>query len=135
MIDAMNHEDHMRLFLVRYGQALSTGGLRGISSCWEVPALVLSDQGAIAVSEATEIEAFFGQAVEWYHSQGLVETKPQLERVELMGERLASVDVRWSALDEAGEEKAHEHSRYVTLLGDDGEPRIRVAFGEALRRN
>jgi hypothetical protein len=124
----MNHEGHIQVFLERYGRALSDGDLPGISACWEVPALVLSDQGVVGVSAAAEIEEFFGQAVAWYRSQGLVSTRPLIERLEPMGEKVASVDVRWSALDAAGEERSSERSRYITLLGDDGEPRIRVAL-------
>lgn len=122
------NEDQIRRFLESYGQALSDGNLAAIANCWEVPALVLSDQGVIAVSAAGEIEQFFGQASEWYLSQGLVITKPELERVETLSDRLASVDVRWPSFDQAGAEKYSERSHYILRLGDDGQPRIRVAL-------
>jgi len=32
-------------FLGKYGQAISTGDTSAIARCWEVPSLVLSDQG------------------------------------------------------------------------------------------
>jgi ketosteroid isomerase-like protein len=120
--------DQIRRFLEHYGQAISAVDLAEIARCWEVPALVLSDQGAIAVSDAGEIERFFAQAQAAYRSQGLVATQATLERAEKLGERLSSVDVRWSAMDKAGVEKSSERSHYILRLGDDGEPRIRVAL-------
>jgi hypothetical protein len=121
-------EDQIRRFLERYGHAISSVNLADIAQCWEVPALVLSDQDVIAVSGADEIERFFAQAQDAYRSQGLVATQPVLERAEDLGEKLTSVDVRWLAMDKAGVERSSERSYYILRLGDDGEPRIRVAL-------
>jgi len=118
-------------FLRRYGKALSVGDLQAIADCWGIPALVLSDQGARAVSEVAEIHQFFADAVEWYRSQGLVETKHELERVEHLGQRLVSVDVIWNALDQTGAKKSTEHSRYILSTDVDGFLRIRVAISIA----
>jgi hypothetical protein len=126
------NEDKIRRLLERLGTALSTGDLAGISNCWEVPALVLSDEGAIAVAATGEIEAFFAQAAEWYRSQGLVSTRPELERVEMLSEKLASVDVRWLAFDSSGQEKSSERSHYMLQLGKDGQAHIRVALTRTL---
>ena len=120
--------DQLRRFLEQYARALSAGDLRGIADCWEVPALVLSDDGAIAVAAAGEIERFFARAVEWYRSQGLAFTQPELERVEPLSAKLATVDVRWPTFDAAGTERTSERSHYILRLGDDGQPRIRVAL-------
>jgi hypothetical protein len=124
----MMNEDQIKSFLEGYGLAISAVDLAAISSCWEVPALVLSDQGAMAVSDAAEIERFFAQGSEWYRSQGLVSTKAELERVEVLSEKVKSVDVRWPSFDKAGEEKWSERSHYILRLGDDGQPEIRVAL-------
>ena len=120
-------EETIRAFLDRYGQALSTGDLPAIVACWEVPALVLSDQGARAVSEVAEIEGFFAGAVQWYRAQGMVATRPEDVRVEPLSARLASVDVTWSAQNAAGETVSAERSRYILSIADDGAPRVRVA--------
>jgi hypothetical protein len=124
----MIDEDKIRSLLEQVGTALSTGDLPGIANCWEVPALVLSNEGAIAVSEAGEIEKFFVQATEWYHSQGLMSTRPELERVEILSENLASVDARWPSFDAAGDEKYSERSHYIVQIGKDGQARIRVGL-------
>jgi hypothetical protein len=122
------NEDQIKRFLERYGQALSAGDLAGIAGCWAVPSLVLSDQGAIPVVDSAEVERFFAQAVEAYHSQGLVATRPELERTERLTEQLTAVDVRWLSFDEAGEEQSSERSHYILWLAEDGQPRIRVAL-------
>jgi hypothetical protein len=121
-------EDKILRFLEGYGAALSAGNLPAISRCWAVPALVLSDQGTIVVTNPSEIEVFFAQGVEYYRSQGLVTTKPELERFEILSETLVSVDVRWPAYDSSGKEMASECSHYIFQIGGDGQPQIRVAL-------
>ena len=123
----MDDEKILR-FLEGYGAALSAGDLPVVSRSWAVPALVLSDQGAMAVTSPTEIEAFFAQGIEYYRSQGLVSTRPELEHVELLSETLITVDVRWPAYDSSGKEKASERSHYILQLGQDGQPQFRVAL-------
>jgi len=114
--------------LERYGQALSSGDIQAVVMCWAIPALVLADQGAMAVTEAGQVEAFFGQAIEVYRAQGIMTTRPELERVEMLTERLAAVDVRWPSFDASGREQASERSHYIVHLGDDGEMRFRVTL-------
>jgi len=121
-------DDLIRKFLEGYGAALSDGDLPVVSRCWTVPALVLSDQGAIAVTNPSEIETFFAQGIEYYRSQGLMSTRPELERVEMLSETLISVDVRWPAYDSSSREQASERSHYILQLGQDGQPQIRVAL-------
>ena len=127
MIDAALREKISRL-LERYGAALGSGDTQTIVDCWAVPALVLADQGAIAVTDPAQVEAFFGQAVEAYHAQGLMTTRPELERIEMLTERMAAVDVRWPSFDASGAEQASERSHYIVHLGDDGEMRLRVTL-------
>jgi hypothetical protein len=121
-------DDQIRRMLERLGQALSTGDVKGVASCWAVPSLVLSENGATPVAALSEVETFFAQAIEWYRSRGLVSTKPEVERIERLSDRLSAVDVRWPAFDSAGREQAAERSHYLLQRGDDGQPRIRVAL-------
>jgi hypothetical protein len=114
--------------LERYGQALSTGDTQAILSCWEVPALVLSDQGAIAITDPAQIEAFFSQAASAYQAQGLLSTRPEVERIEMLTETIAAVDVRWPAFDSSGKEMSSERSHYIVQPGKDGQMRIRLAL-------
>ncbi|HLA24708.1 MAG TPA: hypothetical protein VJ206_04875 [bacterium] len=71
----------------------------------------------LAVSEMGEIEQFFAEAVEWYRAQGIVATKPQVERIEALTDRLAAVSVRWPFV---------RRSRRGT--GKRAQPRICVAL-------
>lgn len=123
----MNSE-HIRQFLERYGRALSAGAMPEIVGCWAVPALVLADEGALAVAESGQVAQFFERAISQYHAQGLMTTQPQIEQVEMLNYRLASVDVRWTSFDAAGVERTSERSHYILWRDDDEQLRIRVAL-------
>jgi hypothetical protein len=122
------HENSIRQFLEHYGAVLSAGNLAQVVACWEVPAFVLADDGAIPVAAEREVLQFFSGAVQAYRSQGLVSTRPELLRLESLGQRVAAVDVRWSARDAAGQEQTSERSRYLLRRGDDEKWHIRVAI-------
>lgn len=122
------NKDEIRQLLERLGQAISAGELEKVSACWVVPAVLLSDEGAIVLANASEIEALMARASESYRSQGIVSTRPEIERIEMLSEKIASVDVRWPSLDKSGKEKATERSHYLLQLDKDGQPRIRVAL-------
>lgn len=114
--------------LERLGETLSAGDMKGVSACWAVPALFLSDEGAIAFAAPAEIEKIMGQAAEGYRARGIASTKPEIERIEALTGQLAAVDVRWPSLDASGKEVASERSHYILQLGEDGQPRIRAAL-------
>ena len=123
----MDHDKITRL-LERLGRTLSARDLRGVSSCFELPALFLSDDGATILADASQLEKLFAQATEWYRARGLVSTKPELERVDVLSEKLAAVDVRWPAFDASGQEKSSERSHYILRLGTDDQAYVRVAL-------
>jgi hypothetical protein len=110
------------------GRALGERDLEAIANSWEVPALVLSDEGAVAVADAGEIERFFAQAVDWYRGRGVMTARPEIERLERLTPRLYAVDVRWPGFDATGRETWSERSHYILRLDDDGRPRVRVAL-------
>lgn len=124
MLDAQRTEQ----LLERLGQAISAGDMETIAACWTVPALVLSNDGALAVTAMGEIVDFFTRAVEGYRSQGRMSTRPELERFEPLTERMAAIDVRWPAFDAAGREQVSERSHYILHVDADGQPRVRVAL-------
>ena len=122
-------DEHLRRFLVRYGEALAAGDLKAISSCYAVPALVLSDAGSVPIAARQEIEAAFDGAAERYRAQGLVALRPTLVASEALSERLVSVDVRWDYLDEQGRSAQQNGYRYVLRLQDEASPKIQVVIG------
>jgi hypothetical protein len=121
-------DEEIRQFLERYGQALSAGDTPAIVECWAVPALILADEGARVVTDAGEIATFFAQVVAWYRAQGIMATRPELERVDRLSEKLAAVDVRWPSFDAAGNEQSSERSHYLLQRGEDEQIRFRVTL-------
>jgi hypothetical protein len=122
------NEGEIRRLLETLGQAISAGELKRVSACWEVPALFLSDETATVFTNPSEIENIMAQASESYRSRGIVSTRPEVEHIELLTEKLASVDVSWPSLDRLGNEQASEISHYILQLGKDGHAHIRVAL-------
>ena len=121
-------DEHLRRFLVRYGEALSAGDLKAISGCYAVPSLVLSDTGSVPITAREEIEVAFGGAAERYRAQGLVAVRPTLVASEALSERLVSVEVRWDYLDEQGRSAQQNGYRYVLRLEDEASPKIQVVI-------
>ena len=126
------NQDQVKQPLERYDEALSTGDLASITGCWEVPGLVLADDGAITMSDKGQLEGFFARAIGWYQSRRLMATRPELERAVALTERLTLVTVRWPSFDHAGIERPSERSHYILRLGNDGRHRIQVALTEPL---
>jgi len=121
-------KDQIQQSLEDYGQALGAGDFSLIANGWVVPAVVLSDSGALVVSDIAEIERFFSGAAEWYRSQGIVATRPDIIRVDILSEKLVAVDVHWPSYDAEGSQRMNELSHYILELGKDGRFRIRVAL-------
>src|ERR671921_1708262 len=122
-------DEHLRRFLVRYGEALAVGDLKAISGCYAVPSLVLSDAGSVPIATREEVEAAFDGAAERYRAQGLVAVQPTLLASEALSERLVSVDVRWDYLDEQGRSAQQNGYPYVLRLEDEASPKIQVVIG------
>jgi len=119
-------------FLVAYGDALSAGDLPAIAAAYEIPALVISDQGSQPVSDRQQVVDFFGTALAQYEQLGLAGTRPEHVSIEHLSEQLCTADVRWIGVDAEGRAtKYKEYSFYVlrrTVGGaDDGLLRIQVA--------
>ena len=122
-------DEHLRRFLVRYGEALAAGDLKATSGCYAVPSLVLSDAGSVPIASREEIEAAFDGAAERYRAQGLVAVRPTLVASEALSERLVYVDVRWDYLDEEDRSAQQNSYRYVLRFEDEASPKIQVVIG------
>jgi hypothetical protein len=121
-------EAEIRKFLEALGNALTAGDLDAVSKCWDIPAILLSDQGSVVINSAAQIRRSFSHAVQWYRSRGLVSTKPEIQKLEQLTEALCAVDVRWPAFDAAGVEKSSERSHYIIKVAVGDEPRICIAL-------
>lgn len=121
-------KEQIQQSLERYGQALGSGDFSLVANGWVMPAMVLSDQGALVITDIAEVERFFAGAAEWYRSQGVVSTVPEIVHSDVLSERLVAVDVRWPSLDADGNTVMSELSHYILEAGTDGQFRIRVAL-------
>jgi ketosteroid isomerase-like protein len=110
-------------FFVRYGEAVSAGDLKSVSACYAVPAIVISDGGAIPIATREEVEAAFDGAAERYRAQGMVAARPTVLGAESLTAKLVSADVRWDYVDEEGRSAQQNGYRYVLRLEEAG-PRI-----------
>lgn len=121
-------KEQIKRLLERVGEALTDGDEQRVSACWQLPALVLSEQGAFAVQDPTQMRHYFAHAIDWYRARGLSATHAEVEHVDMLSDRLAAVDVRWPVFDASGNEKMSERSHYIVQLGQDELPYIRVAL-------
>lgn len=115
-------------FLVAYGDALSAGDGAALAGMYEIPGLVVSDQGSQPVTSPDQVAEFFAAAAAQYTDSGIVGTRPEYVAIEQLSEQLCSADVRWIGVGADGRPTGYkEYSMYVLRKGDDGVVRIQVA--------
>jgi hypothetical protein len=118
----------LEAFIEAYGKAISSSDLESVADSWEIPALVLSDQGTTSVNTKDEVMGFFEKAAASYKSQGRTSTIGEIISKEHLTKNIVALDVRWPSFDDEGKAKAVEMSHYLLRIGDDGKPRIQVAL-------
>lgn len=125
----------VREVLDRLAGAVTAGDARAAARLWGTPALVLGDGMAWSVGTRSEIEDFFAGAKQQYNARGIVDTRPDILRLEWLTDRIAVVEVRWPYIDVSGDEIGAESSTYIVRREDDGEIMIRATImqGEATR--
>jgi hypothetical protein len=125
----MNTKPEIEQLLTNTADALGRGDASAVAELWEVPALVLSEQGAVPVAARAEVESFFTSAIADYRSRGLFGVRPKLLACTQLSASLYAVNVRWQSLDVAGvEEGSSEESHYILQRCADGQYRFRVAL-------
>jgi hypothetical protein len=113
--------------------ALAAGDATRVAELWDVPALVLADEGARAVDTRAEVEEFFRGSIAWYRESGTPLAVPTLERWGRISERVAWADVTWRGMDSSGVEKSRELSHYLMRSGEEGVARVQVAMSRSER--
>jgi hypothetical protein len=115
-------------FFQRYSDALTAGDVTQIAACWGVPAFVIDNERAGAITDAAIIEANFEDAVRSFQEAGHLSRRHSLSKVERLAQALISADVEWSVVNKRGVVTADDQFRYV-LSGQDTESfRIRCAI-------
>jgi len=106
-------------------QALTRGDGARVAMLWETPAIVISDEGVIAIATAAQIAEYFGGAKSQYNVRGIVDTRADIRDLERIGERIVIASVRWPYLDAAGKTVGAESSDYTLRRDDAGALKIR----------
>jgi hypothetical protein len=122
-----NDDLGVQAFLDGFGKALTTGDGEAIAQMWETPAFVLGEQMTRVVNSRDEVMEFFGGARTEYNEMGIVDTKPQIIRLDEITDHIVMVRVRWPYLDAQGMERGAETSTYTLTRAGDGDWQIRVA--------
>ncbi len=121
------HDSHREVqeFLDGLSRSLIAGDGDAIADMYEVPALIISEDGVQAFGSSAEVAKFFGLAKAQYGAQGIVDTRADLIDLERIGKRLLVATVRWPQLDTNHREVAAESSDYTLRRDDTGRLRIR----------
>lgn len=117
----------VQVFFDRYAEALTMGDIVEIVACWNVPAFVLADQGARAITSTEEVERFFARTKEHYNARGVYDTKAILDDIVWLTPRIVSVDVHWPWYGPRGEDRGEESSSYLLRIDDDENLRLHAA--------
>jgi hypothetical protein len=127
------NEEAIRTMLQRFAHAFTSGDGPGAAACWDVPALVISDDASKAVATLEEVGAFFGGAKDQYNQQGVTGTRADVQCIEWHTGKLAAVTVQWPYLDGQGRElKRSESSTYIVRVkGDEAKICAVVMMGVA----
>jgi len=113
-------------------RSLIAGDGEAVAALFEVPALIISDEGVITVASMEQIAQFFGAAKVKYNAQGIVGTRADLIDLERIGQRIVVATVRWPHLDSNHHEVAAESSDYTLRRDDKGRLRIRSVLMRAM---
>jgi ketosteroid isomerase-like protein len=113
-------------FLNAFGKALTTGDADAIAQMWETPAFVLGADVARTVSNREEVAELFEGARADYNAMGIVDTKPQIIRLDEVSDHMVMVRVRGPYLDAQGMERGAETSTYTLTRAGDGDWKFRV---------
>ena len=123
----MLNKETVREMLDRLGKAVSRGDLKQVSASYVFPAMFLLEEQCTVFNKPGDVENVFGKGRNWYVEQGIVETKAEILKLNIMSDTIATVDVRWPGFDRDGKEVYTETSHYVIQLSE-GKPLIRVAY-------
>jgi ketosteroid isomerase-like protein len=117
-------------FLEDYGAALSAGDGEAIAGMWDVPALVVSDDGAgdgarVVLTTADETAEHFSDAPTAYRGAGIVAIRAEHVTIEQLSDRYCTAEVRWLGIGPDGAPTTYRE-RSMYLLRSTGERSVRI---------
>jgi hypothetical protein len=120
-------EKRVQSMFEKFAKAFTRSDGKAAAECWEVPALIVADQGTKAVATLAEVETFYGGAAKQYNDMGITSTRPEVQSITWMTEQLATVHVRWPYLDAHGKQRPESESSTYVMRFDGDQPKINVA--------
>jgi hypothetical protein len=120
------HEDEVRQYFDAYARALTSGDGGQIAALWDLPGMLMNDRGVRAVARPDEIAKIFVGARNMYALRGIVDTRPDIQYVEWLTERIVVADVRWPLFDVLQQERASQASTYTLMRGRSGDLKLRM---------
>jgi hypothetical protein len=127
------HEHDVRSYFDEYARALTSGDGVAIAALWDVPGLLLGEGGVRSVRTADEIANVLVGVRGMYALRGIVDTRPDIQRVDWLTDRIVAVRVRWPLFDDLHHELGSTSSVYTLIRDRAGALRLRVVvmLGEA----
>lgn len=113
-------------YLDRFTRAVTTADTKTLAKLWEVPAFVIGAEHARVIQSLDEVEEFFAGAKEMYNERGIVDTRAEIQDLDVISDDLVIVRVRFPYYDENGDEQGEESSSYTLKRSSDGEFKMRV---------
>lgn len=107
-------------FFNGYAAGLLTYSPERISSFYQVPLTVYSDQGTQQVSKMSEVEAFWKQGVKPYEKLDIKKSVPQIVSEDRLSEKITVCKVLWKNYDSSDKLVAQETNFYILSKTGDG---------------
>jgi hypothetical protein len=113
-------------FFARYTDHLTDGDLDGLAAIYNYPALAVTAQGCLAISDPQQTRDFFSQGREFYHSRGIhrVRARDIVTDVEVPGVWVGRLVLQNFGADDQPVDGERNAYQVVTLA--DGSRRIAV---------
>ncbi|HVY86281.1 MAG TPA: hypothetical protein VG943_14195 [Caulobacterales bacterium] len=115
-------------FLDVMGAALTSGDDASAAALWDTPAYVLGSDTSFVIRAPNQLEVLFVAARERYSARGVIDTHPEIVRLDEINDRVVMVRVHWPWIDAKGREVGGETSTYTLQRNDDGEWKLRVVL-------
>lgn len=121
-------KDKIIEFIESYGHTLSAGDIQELEKFWEVPGVVVCDEGVRTLADTNALRRMDARSLDCIHrSEELTSATPEVEGTEIMSDKLIAITVCWTAPDASGNKQTKRHMRYLLKQGMDGNLRIRAA--------
>lgn len=123
--DELVRED-VQGYLDRFTRAVTSADTKTLAKLWEVPAFVIGAEHSRVIQSLDEVEEFFAGAKDLYNERGIVDTRAEIQDLDIISPDLVVVRVRFPYYDEKGDEHGEESSSYTLMRASDGEFKMRV---------